>query len=66
MSASYKKEKFILTNLLQSSAGKMLTFGVVKDTLEPDTPFLLPQLSRVDTVLLGEIIENKHAMKFIE
>ena len=40
----------------------MLTLGVVKDTLEPDTPFLLPQLSRVDIVLLGEIIENEHAM----
>ena len=62
LSASYKKEKFILTNLLQSSAGKMLTLGVVKDTLEPDTPFLLSQLSRVDIVLLGEIIENEHAM----
>ena len=42
----------------------MLTLGVVKDTLEPDTPFLLPQLSRVDTVLLGEIIENEHAMNY--
>ena len=40
----------------------MLTLGVVKDTLEPDTPFLLPQLSRVDIVLLGEIIENEYAM----
>ena len=39
----------------------MLTLGVVKDTLEPDTPFLLPQLSRVDIVLLGEIIEKEHA-----
>ena len=34
----------------------MLTLGVVKDTLEPDTPFLLSQLSRVDNVLLGKII----------
>ena len=42
----------------------MLTLGVVKDTLEPDTPFLLPQLSRVDIVLLGEIIENEHAMNY--
>ena len=40
----------------------MLTLGVVKDTLEPDTPFLLPQLSRVDIVLLGEIIEKRHAV----
>ena len=40
----------------------MLTLGVVKDTLEPDTPFLLPQLSRVDIVLLGEIVESEHAM----
>ena len=40
----------------------MLTLGIVKDTLEPDTPFLLPQLSRVDTVLLGEIIEKEYAM----
>ena len=43
----------------------MLTLGVVKDTLEPDTPFLLPQLSRVDIVLLGEIIENEHAMQWM-
>ena len=39
----------------------MLTLGIVKDTLEPDTPFLLPQLSRVDIVLLDEIVENEQA-----
>ena len=40
----------------------MLTLGVVKDTLEPDTPFLLSQLSRVDNVLLGKIIGKEYAM----
>ena len=56
-----KKRNFFFDHS-QSSPGKMLTLGVVKDTLEPDTPFLLSQLSRVDNVLLGKIIGKEYAM----